>query len=155
MNPTHDGLEKFESHCWKDVPTGWREYEKELVPFDVGELDALALLHRELRWECNVIDQINDQTTYKERFLHTFMFLRKWVLDSDLSKEHFLSWIIGCISDYFQVFPDCTCPQNTLDHNTIKLNSLSRLSLSIYLQSLCRIVSPRSESTKNYENILF
>ena len=49
VNPTDDGLEKFESHRWEDVPTGRREYEKELVPLDVGELDALALLHREFR----------------------------------------------------------------------------------------------------------
>ena len=77
VNPTHDGLEKFEGHCWKDVPAGRSEHEKELVPFDIGELDALALLNTSLKLERIVIRQINDQTTYKERFLYTFMFLGK------------------------------------------------------------------------------
>ena len=47
MNPADDCLEKFESHSWQDVAAGRRENEKELVPFDVSELDALALLYDE------------------------------------------------------------------------------------------------------------
>ena len=45
VNPPNNGLKKFQRHGRDNVPTGRGEHEKQLIPFYVRKLDALALLN--------------------------------------------------------------------------------------------------------------
>ena len=105
MNPAYDHAEELEGERGNDLAARRGEYEEELGPLDISELDALSLLYAKMK-NCESCNGGATVVTYEEWPLGAFSVLGERILNAYLGQEHLLRRIVRRVLHDFQVLPN-------------------------------------------------